>query len=258
MQDIRLGAAIRLLRQRRGMTQADLGARAGVSKSTMSRIERGHLDSLSVRAIRAVASELDIRVDVVPRWRSGDLDRLLNRRHSALHELVARWFGEFVPAWVLAPEVSFSIYGERGVIDILAWHPGRRALLIIELKTDIVDVNDLVGSADRRRRLARTIAAERGWDPATVSVWIVVAPSRTNERRIAAHSAMLRAAFPVDGRGIQSWLRDPVGSVAVLSIWPSSRTGKLGRDLAPTRRVSKPRTCTSRATRPSSARPAGR
>lgn len=253
MQDIRLGSAIRLLRQRRAMTQAELGARAGVSKSTVSRIERGHLDSLSVRGIRAVATVLDIRVDVVPRWRSGDVDRLLNRRHSALHELVARWFGEFLPAWALAPEVSFSIYGERGVIDILAWHPGRRALLIIELKTDVVDVNDIAGQADRRRRLARKIAAERGWDPVTVSVWVVVAPSRTNERRIAAHSAMLRAAFPVDGRGVESWLRDPVGPVAALSIWPSSRTGKLGRDLAPTRRVSRPRACIGNAARTSSA-----
>ncbi len=24
-------------------------------------------------------------------------------------------------AWVVAPEVSFSIYGERGIIDIVAW-----------------------------------------------------------------------------------------------------------------------------------------
>ena len=48
-----------------------------------------------------------------------------NRRHSTFHELVARWFGDVLPAWVLAPEVSYSIYGERGVIDILAWHPGR-------------------------------------------------------------------------------------------------------------------------------------
>ena len=240
------------------MTQAELGARAGLSKSTVSRIERGHLDSLSVRAIRAVATELDIRVDVVPRWRSGDLDRLLNRRHSTLHELVARWFAEVVPAWVLAPEVSFSIYGERGVIDILAWHRGRRALLIIELKTDIVDVNDLVGSMDRRRRLARKIAAERGWDPTTISVWVVVAPSRTNERRIAAHAAMLRTAFPVDGRGVQSWLRDPAGPVAALSIWSASRAGKLGRDLAPTRRVSRRRTCSNRAARSPSDRPAAR
>jgi transcriptional regulator with XRE-family HTH domain len=138
MHDIRLGTAIRLLRQRRRWTQAELGARAGVSDTTISRIERGHIRSLTVGTIQDVAGELDVRIDLVPRWRSGDLDRLLNRRHSTLHELVARWFGEVLPDWVLAPEVSYSIYGERGVIDILAWHPGRRALLIIELKTDIV------------------------------------------------------------------------------------------------------------------------
>ena len=208
-----------------------------MSKSTISRIERGHVRSLSVATIQEVAGELDIRVDLVPRWRSGDLDRMLNRRHSTLNELVARWFGDAVPDWVLAPEVSYSIYVERGVIDILAWHPGRRALLIIELKTDIVDVNDLVGSADRRKRLARTIAAERGWDPASVSVWVIVAPSRTNRRRIAAHEAILRAAFPADGRTIRAWLRNPVGSVTALSIWPNSHAGKLGPGVSPVRRV---------------------
>jgi transcriptional regulator with XRE-family HTH domain len=237
MHEGRLGSAIRLIRQRRRWTQAELGSRAGVSKSTISRIERGHVRSLSVATIQEVAGELDIRVDLVPRWRSGDLDRLLNRRHSNLHELVARWFDEVVPEWVLAPEVSYSIYGERGVIDILAWHPGRRALLIIELKTDIVDVNDLVGSADRRKRLARTIARDRGWDPASVSVWVIVASSRTNRRRIAAHEAMLRAAFPADGRTIRGWLRNPGGAVAALSIWPNSHAGKLGPTVSPVRRV---------------------
>ena len=237
MHEGRLGSAIRLIRQRRRWTQAQLGERAGVSKSTISRIERGHVRSLSVATIQEVAGELDIRVDLVPRWRSGDLDRMLNRRHSNLHELVARWFGDAVPDWVLAPEVSYSIYGERGVIDILAWHPGRRALLIIELKTDIVDVNDLVGSADRRKRLARTIAGERGWDPASVSVWVIVAPSRTNRRRIDSHETMLRAAFPADGRTIRAWLRNPVGSVAALSIWPNSHAGKLGPGVSPVRRV---------------------
>ena len=37
----------------------------------------------------------------------------------------------------LVPEVSFSIYGERGVIDMLLWHPARRALLVVELKTGV-------------------------------------------------------------------------------------------------------------------------
>ena len=241
MHEGRLGNAIRLLRHRRRWTQADLGARARVSKSTISRIERGHVRSLSVATIQDVAGELDIRVDLVPRWRSGDMDRLLNRRHATLHELVARWFGEFVPEWVLAPEVSYSIYGERGVIDVLAWHPGRRALVVIELKTDIVDVNDVVGAADRRRRLARAIAADRGWHPASVSVWVIVASSRTNRRRIADHAAMLRAAFPMDARRVRAWLRDPVGPVAALSIWPNSHAGKLGPDLTPSRRVARPR-----------------
>jgi hypothetical protein len=147
-----------------------------------------------------------------------------------------------VPEWALAPEVSYSIYGERGVIDILAWHPGRRALLIIELKTDIVDVNDLVGSADRRKRLARTIAAERGWEPASVSVWVIVASSRTNRRRIAEHRALLRTAFPSDGRTVLGWLRNPDRAVSALSMWPDSRPGTPGQGLAPIREVRKART----------------
>ena len=123
---------------------------------------------------------------------------------------------------MLAPEVSFSIYGERGVIDILAWHPGRRALLIIELKTDIVDVNDLAGSADRRRRLAPKIVAERGWDPVTVSVWVIVAPGRTNRRRVAATSGDAPSGIP-GGRA-----RDRArGSATRSRPYPHSRSGQM-------------------------------
>jgi len=199
----------------------------------VSRIERGHLDTLSLRTLRSVASALDVRVDLFARWRAGDLDRLLNARHSALHDSVAAWFRDVMPEWELAPEVSFSILGERGVIDIVAWHPGRRALLIIELKTDIADVNELVGTFDRKRRLAWRVAKERGWVPTTVSGWVIVAPGRTNRARIASHGAMLRGAFPFDGRSIRSWLLDPVGSISALSTWSQNRGGPR----APARRV---------------------
>lgn len=200
-------------------------------------MERGHVGPQSIDRIRAVAAALEIRVDLVPRWRAGDLDRLLNRGHSALHEAVARRFRDELPAWVLAPEVSFAIYGERGVIDILAWHPGRRALLVIELKTDLADMNELVGTFDRKRRLARTVALDRGWDPVTVSAWLIVASSRTNRRRVAAHEAMLRAALPDDGRKVIRWLRDPVGSVAGLSFWTDSHPGTVRPGSQPIRRV---------------------
>jgi hypothetical protein len=183
--------------------------------------------------IRRVAGALDVRVDLVARWRAGDLDRLLNAGHSQLHELVARWFGKELPAWILAPEVSYAIYRERGVVDIVAWHPGRRAILVIELKTDIVDINQLMGKVGEKARLIRQIVRDRGWDPLTVSTWVIVAGGRTNRARLAAHRAVLRAAFPADGRAMRSWLSDPVGQMAALSIW----TETAGRQLTPTRRV---------------------
>jgi transcriptional regulator with XRE-family HTH domain len=249
MSDQRLGAAVRHVRIRRGWRQHDLANRAGVSQATVSRIERGHIGTLSLARLRSVAATLDIRVDVLGRWRAGDLDRLINARHSALHEVVARYFVG-LPAWLNEPEVSFAIYGERGVIDILAWHPGRRALLVIELKTDIADVNELVGTVDRKRRLAARVARERGWDvgaEATVSVWVIVAAGRTNRRRVDAHGSMLRAAFPLDGRGIGRWLREPVGSVRCLSFWPDSHRQNVGRGIAPVRRVVRRSRATDRA-----------
>jgi transcriptional regulator with XRE-family HTH domain len=240
--DMRLGAAVRRVRQAHGWRQADVAVRAGISDSTISRIERGDIDKISVATVRALANALGMRVDLVPRWRGGDLDRLVNRAHSALHESVADSFRRRWPAWVLVPEATFSIYGERGAMDLLAWHPGRRAVLVIELKTEIVDVNELLGTFDRKRRLAANVAAERGWSPIVVGAWLVVSASTTNRRRARAHATMLSSALP-DGRAtLQRWLVDPVGSVSALSFWSGSRqegvkprSGTIRRVRAPAR-----------------------
>jgi transcriptional regulator with XRE-family HTH domain len=233
--DHRLGAAIRQVRHRRRWRQADLAARSGVSASFVSRLERGHVGPQTIDAIRAVASALEIRIDIVPRWRAGDLDRLLNARHSSLHESVARWLRDRHPAWTLIPEASFAFYADRGVIDVLGWHPGRRAVLVLELKTEIIDMNELLGTLDRKRRFAPKVAAERGWDPVTVAAWLVVADSRTNRRRIEAHNAMIRGALPDSGPAMRRWLADPVGRVGAVSFW-SERVGSGARGNGPVRR----------------------
>ena len=233
MDDQRLGAALRAVRQRRRWRQRDLATKARVSQSTLSRCERGHVGSLSLDTIREVAASLDIRVDVIPRWRAGDLDRLLNARHSLLHEAVASALSEY-PGWTFVPEVSFSVFGERGVVDLVGWHAATRTLLLIELKTDISDVNELVGTFDRKVRLGPKIATQRGWDAATVSGWVIVAAGRTNRERIAAHDTVLRAAFPQDGRAMGAWLRHPTGRVSALSMW---RAGARQGGMTSVRRV---------------------
>jgi len=219
MDDLRIGSVIKALRLRKRWTQAQLAAAAGVSRALVARIEHGRLDAVGVARLRRVGAALGARIEFVARTPL-DTDRLINARHSAMHETMARMFRS-LDGWVTWAEVSFSVYGERGIIDIVAWHPARRALLIIELKTALVDVNDLLGTMDRRTRLARTIARERGIDPETVSAWVVLAQTPANHRRLAEHATVLRSAFPLDGRTMRRWLRDPSGVVAALSFLPA-------------------------------------
>ena len=215
---MRIGSVFRSLRVRRGWTQAELATAGHCSTSLVSLIERGHAGSLTLDRLRIVARALEMRLDVTPRWRGADLGRLLDRGHAAMAEEVARYIGGR-HGWLVVPEVTYSFYGERGVIDLLAWHPGRRMLLIIELKTVLVEIQELLASADRRLRLAPRIAVERGWDPLRVSRLVLIQAGRTTDRRIAEHRAVLRAAFRDDGRALAGWLRDPQRSISMLAQW---------------------------------------
>jgi hypothetical protein len=164
----------------------------------------------------------------------------MNARHSAFHEAMAGYLQD-LPGWIMDPEVSFSIYGERGVIDILAYHPSRRALLLIELKTELVDMQELVGTVDRKRRLAPRIAAERGWTVDSVGVWVAVAEHSTNRARVAAHRAFLGAAYPDDWRTMRRWLRDPDRPIRCLSFFRYALPGHVTKRGAGAERVRAPR-----------------
>jgi transcriptional regulator with XRE-family HTH domain len=219
MDDPRLGSALKSIRLRAGLTQEEVAVAAGVPRSLVGRIERGRIAVVRFGDLRSVAAALDTNVDLIVRWHGGDLGRLINARHAAIHEAGARRFAE-LEEWVLEPEVSFSSYGERGVIDGLAWHAASRSLLVIELKSEIVDINDLMGSVDRKRRLAAEIGRSRGWNAASVSTWVVVADGRTNRRMLARHASALRLKFPADGHAIAAWLRRPTGTINALGFMP--------------------------------------
>jgi transcriptional regulator with XRE-family HTH domain len=238
MDDQQAGIAFHAFRIRKQWRQEDLATKAGVSRSTIVRIERGRLEAVQLGTIRRVAAALDARFDTVVRWQGGDLGRLVSARHAAMHEVMARVFADRHD-WVAEPEVSFSIYGERGIIDILAWHPTRRILVVIELKTEFVDINEMMGSVDRKKRLAWKIARDRGWDPVAVGTWVVLPDNRTNRRALAAHEATLRAKFPADGRQVRRWLREPNGTLDALSFLPSVTSVNVRRDLTPIRRVNR-------------------
>jgi transcriptional regulator with XRE-family HTH domain len=236
MDDVRIGNSLRVLRVRKRLRQTDVARRAAVGREVVSRLERGGLGRTPVATLRAVATALGASVDIRLRWQGAEIDRVVGAAHAELGGAVARLLGRR-RGWQWRAEVSFSIYGERGVIDILAWHARTRSLLIIELKTELVDPQTLMASMDRRTRLAHQIAARFGWQPATTSCWVILSESSTNRRRVHDHRDLLRSAFPADGHAARRWLTAPRGRLSALSLWSDARSGPVRRSVSQTKRV---------------------
>jgi transcriptional regulator with XRE-family HTH domain len=157
MDDLRAGSIIRAVRRRRGWRQCDVAARASVPQSTVSEIECGLVESLQLRTLRAVCAALEIRLALDLSWRGAELPRLLDSRHALLVERVVAILA--AAGWEVVVEYTFSVFGERGSVDVLAWRPSERALLIVEVKTELSDLQNLLSVLDRKARLVPGLVA---------------------------------------------------------------------------------------------------
>jgi transcriptional regulator with XRE-family HTH domain len=242
---VRFGRQVRALRRRRRWRQSDLAAAARVSRSTISLIELGHGDRLSLATLIAVASALSARLEVRLSWNGEALDRLLDADHAALVELVATRLRAL--GWQVAIEVSFAIGGERGSVDVVGFHASTCAVVIVEVKSVVPDIQATVSVHDRKARLGVRIARERGW-PAegSASRLLVIGESRTSRRRVAAHAVSFDAAYPMRGWEVERWLRapDPGAPMAGL-LFLASANHTVGRHRVRVREVRRPPTSRS-------------
>ena len=203
----RLGLVIRALRRRRGWRQLDLARAAAVSQSTVSAVERGHLDTLSLRTIKAVVAALDGRLVHEVRWRGGHIERLMDEGHASLASEVVGILAD--RGWQVRVEVSYSHFGERGAIDILAWHATSRTLLVVELKTELTSIESTLRKLDEKERLATSVARERfGWRPVAVGVMLIVREGPTDRARARRAEVLLAAALPSRSVAARAWLRN--------------------------------------------------
>jgi transcriptional regulator with XRE-family HTH domain len=217
MDPVRFGRQVRALRRRRGWRQVDLALSARTSRATVSRVELGRADELTVRALDAIARALAARLDVNLNWNGEGLDRLLDVDHAALVEEVARTLRAL--NWLVKVEVSFNVRGERGSIDILAFHPDARVVLVVEVKSVVPDIQATLFVLDRKSRLALAIAREQGWVGRSVGRLLVVRATRTSRRRIDAHPEVFRSAFPYRSAAVKRWLRQPDNTRAFAGLW---------------------------------------
>jgi transcriptional regulator with XRE-family HTH domain len=212
MDMLRFGRQFRALRIRLERRQQDVADAARLSRSLVASVDRGQLSGVTIGAIVRAAAALGADVDLRLRWRGEALDRLLDEDHAAIVETVVRRL--VTAGWQVALEVSFSIWGERGSIDVLGWHPATGALLVVEVKSVVPDSQATNHGLDRKARIAPQLARERGWRVRHVSRLLVVGDGPTSRRRVARLSATYDVSLPARGSIVRRWLRDPSAAIA--------------------------------------------
>lgn len=232
MDDIRIGALARAIRHRLGWTQRQLGDRVGLSQQLISLFERGRLDELTVRSARRIAAALEVTLPFEPRWRGGEGARLLDADHAALVNGIVAILQ--AAGWEVAVEYTFSHFGERGSVDIIGWHARTRSLLLVEVKSRLLDTQATLATLDRKARLVpMLLERERGWAATSVGVVLAMPGLTANRSAVARQAATFGAVFPDRAVDVRSWIRRP--GVA----WPRCGSSRIPASVVlrrPTRR----------------------
>lgn len=245
MDGLRFGRQFRALRIRLERRQGDLVGLSGLSRSSIASIDRGDIDGVTVGALVRAARALGADVDVRLRWRGEQLDRLVDEAHAAVVETTVVLLKRH--GWIVEVEVSFAIWGERGSIDVVGFHPAFGALLIIEVKASVPDSQATIHGLDRKTRLGREIVAGHHWEIRHVSRLLVVSATATSRRRIARLAATYYAALPARGATVRRWLARPVEPLAGLLFVANDSHGATRRPALGRERVRRRRSPESRS-----------
>ena len=210
---MRFGLGIRALRRRRRWTQAE--ARRGrphVSRSVIAR-DRARSCPTEWRCVRSSESRRPwarrsrssssgrARVSIVS-W-----TRAMRTSSSAWSDC---WSAD---GWRQRPRSLFNIAGERGSIDVLAFHRATGALLVIEVKSVVPDLQATLHGLDRKSRVAPDVAEARGSDRYRFRRVLVLPNDRTSGADRDAQ-VDLRRRLPGANTSIRRWCWRPIGVVA--------------------------------------------
>lgn len=190
----RLGAEVRSSRRRRRRTQAQVGALAGLSQSSISRLERGLGGGLTLDTWQRVGLVLG-RPLVVGLAREVD-DEVADAGHLAVQEVLLRLArlhgrtGTFeLPTRPSEPSRS---------VDVASRDDAQRVLILQEAWNRLDDIGAAARSTSRKVAEAEALAVVigAGGGPYRVaSVWVLRATGR-NRALVRRYPEVFRARFP--------------------------------------------------------------
>ena len=181
------------------ITQAELAAAAGVSRAYVASVESGRANP-SLQTVERIGSALGLDLQLIGRppavidppiqrdachaWCSGYVDRRLLRL-----------------GWDVRREITIVRGRLRGWIDLLAYDPTRRLLLIVEIKTWIDDVGSIERQLDWYIREGPAVARELGWRPTRTVGWVLALATIDVDEAIQRNRQVVDRALP--GRAIE-------------------------------------------------------
>lgn len=188
------------------LTQRQVAEAARVSRGYIAAIEDGKANpTLDVvdRISRFLGLEAELLVRPATIIGSTTQRDVVHARCSAYVERRLRSAG-----WQTAREVEIVQARSHGWIDVVAFQPTTETVLVIEIKTRLVDLGSVERQLGWYGRAAGDVARRIGWRPRRIVTWLIVLASEEVERVIASNTDLLGRAFPVRAREMLAWLAD--------------------------------------------------
>jgi transcriptional regulator with XRE-family HTH domain len=202
---VRFARLCRETRLNLDVSQGELAAAATVSRSLIAAIESERANpTLAVVERIAVALGIDLDFASRPPLIIGS-DRQRDLVHAKCSGFVGRRFAG--DGWDRHREVTIVRGRAYGWIDVLAFHPTTRVLIIVEVKTRIDDLGAIERQLGWYERSAADLAASFGWRPAKVLSWLVVLATHEVERSIIANRDAFHTSFPARAPAMRAVVR---------------------------------------------------
>jgi transcriptional regulator with XRE-family HTH domain len=187
------GRVCRDTRSRLDLSQQAVADRVGISRCYLARVESGQANP-TLALTERLGDALGLRLELLALPPMFISER---RPHDLVH---ARCSGtidrRFTTAgWLVSREVEVSDGGIHGWIDLLAFDPRNRTLLIIEIKTRLDDIGAIERQIAWYERHAVAAARRLGWRPEHVSAWLLGLWSDEVDQAIVANRDAF-ARFP--------------------------------------------------------------
>jgi transcriptional regulator with XRE-family HTH domain len=203
----RIARAIWATARAYGWSQRELAARLDTNQSAVRRLVRGG-PLMDVAMAGAALDLLGIRVTI-------DADPIgLAARGEQRDAVHARCCSHVIGhlarrGWDVRSEVEIGEGRFRGWIDILAFRPAGRALLVVEVKTRIDDLGRTLRTLGWYVRSSREAAHLLGWRPRSIAPALLCLATDETDARLAAANDQLRIELPGRARHLATWIDDP-------------------------------------------------